>query len=130
VRRVQKPYSLNPVNTEYLYIYINYAGSNTTTDPVVAKARIWTKTVNRQIKNHEYSKDNQPSRAGVGTIFFKRKDIIKKYCNDAGTLIFTVELQVSTEKRSVWFPRLTHCDNIGTQLYHPTKTSDVKLILR
>jgi len=56
--------------------------------------------------------------------------MIKDDCNDAGALTITVELQVGTEKRSVWFPRLTYCDNtLGTQLYRSTETSDVTFIV-
>ncbi|OEU14908.1 hypothetical protein FRACYDRAFT_241465 [Fragilariopsis cylindrus CCMP1102] len=62
--------------------------------------------------------------------FSKREKIIKNDCNDAGTLTITVELEVATEKKSVWFPQLNYCDNIiGTQLYDSTKTSDVLFIV-
>jgi hypothetical protein len=111
-------------DTEYVSIYMHYAGSNTKTDPVLAKATIWTKTAHRQIKKHEYIKEDR----GLGRHnFFKREDIIQKNCNDAGTLMITVELQVAN--RSIWFPRLTHCDNIGTELYRSTETSDVTFIV-
>ena len=111
-------------DTKYVSIFLHYAGSNTKTDSILAKATIWTKTANRQIRKHEYSKENR----GLGRYnFFKREDIIHNKCNDAGTLILIVELQVAN--RSIWFPRLTHCDNIGTELYRSTETSDVTFIV-
>merc|ERR1719491_806688 len=58
--------------------------------------------------------------------FGKRKDIIEKNCNDAGTWTITVELQVATEKRSVWYPQLTSCDY--TQLYESIETSDATVM--
>jgi hypothetical protein len=104
-----------------------YAGENTETDPVLAKAMIRRKSKNKELSKYEYSKGEEQSWGWKN--FSKREDIIKNDCNDAGTLTITVELQVGTEKRSIWFPRLTYCDNIGTQLYRSSEMSDVIFVV-
>jgi hypothetical protein len=115
-------------DAEYVSVFLHFAGENTKTDPVVAKAMIRTKTDNSKLPKYEYSKEEGIMGFGCPD-FSEREDIIKNDCNDAGTLTITVELQVATEKKSVWFPQLTYCDNIGTQLYRSTEMLDVAFIV-
>jgi hypothetical protein len=119
--------SESDTDAEYVAVYLNYAGENTETDPVVAKAMIQTKTTKAQLSKFEFC--NEERHWGLYN-FSKREDVIEIDCNDAGTLTITIELEVGTEKKSVWFPQLNYCDNIiGTQLYGSTKTSDVLFIV-
>ena len=105
---------------DHVSIYLVYAGENAETNP--AKGVVRTKTVNKELPKHEFS-----IRSCGWTDFGKREDIIKNDCNEAGTLTITVELQVATEMRSVWYPQLTSCDY--TQLYNCTETSDITFII-
>jgi speckle-type POZ protein len=112
--------------SEYVSFFLKYAGENTKNNSVLAKPIIRTETINAQHLEKKYSKKN----LWGWSEFSKREDIIKNDCNDAGTLTITVELQVATEKKSVWFPQLNYCDNIiGTQLYGSTKASDILFIV-
>jgi speckle-type POZ protein len=113
-------------DVEYISLDLMYAGENTKTDPVLAKAMFRMKTTNRQLEKDKYYKEN----AWGLCHFAKREDIITNDCNDAGTLTITVVLEVATEKKSVWFPQLNYCDNIiGTQLFSSTDTADVSFIV-
>ena len=113
-------------DVEYISLDLMYAGENTKTDPVLAKAMFRTKTTNRQLEKDKYYKEN----AWELCHFTKRGDILTNDCNDAGTLTITVVLEVATEKKSVWFPQLNYCDNIiGTQLFSSTDTADVSFIV-
>jgi hypothetical protein len=111
-------------DTEHVSMFLVYAGENTKIKSVVAKAIIRTKAINIEIPKFEFSIECKNSSRGFYD-FSERKDVIQHDCNDAGTLTITVELQVATEKRSVWFPQFTYCDNIGTHLFGSTKASDV-----
>ena len=110
-------------DTEYVSLFIVYDGKNTEKDPVVAKAVVRTKTINEITPRTEFSKEN---RDYGFPDFATREDIIKNDCDDVGTLTVTVELQVATEKRSVWYPQLTPCDY--TRLYKSVQTSDVTVM--
>ncbi|OEU18050.1 hypothetical protein FRACYDRAFT_268854, partial [Fragilariopsis cylindrus CCMP1102] len=114
-------------DAEYVSMFLFYSDDNDRTDPVVAMAVIETKTISHTLPKFEFRK----GQAGYGwPDYGKRQDIIDNDCNHAGTLTITVELQVATEKRSVWFPRLTCCDNeILTKLYCSNETSDVTFIV-
>jgi hypothetical protein len=117
-------------DAEYVSVFLCYAGENTGTNPVVAKAMIQTKTINMQISKFEFSIENKNYARGRYD-YCKREDIIENDCNNAGTLTFMAELQVATEMKSVWFPQLLTCCNntIGTQLYRSTETSDITFIV-
>eukprot|EP00751_Fragilariopsis_kerguelensis_P038212 CAMPEP_0170950126 /NCGR_PEP_ID=MMETSP0735-20130129/29735_1 /TAXON_ID=186038 /ORGANISM="Fragilariopsis kerguelensis, Strain L26-C5" /LENGTH=173 /DNA_ID=CAMNT_0011360421 /DNA_START=66 /DNA_END=583 /DNA_ORIENTATION=+ len=91
-------------NDEYVSMYLVYDGDRTKTNPVVTKAVFRTKTSNGEIPKHGYHVE---MRWGGWSNWETRKDMIEKDCDDAGTLTITVELQVATEKRSVWYPQLT-----------------------
>jgi hypothetical protein len=113
-------------DTEYISIYLNCAvGKSTKTNPVLAKAMIRTKTKNIHLSKGVYSKENF---WGVRN-YSSREDIIKNDCNDAGTLTITVELEVATEKKSVWYPQSAYYDRTGSQLFGSTKASDVVFIV-
>jgi len=117
-------HSKSKTDVVHVSIYLVYAGKNTETDPVVAKIAFRTKTINYQQKKWEFSKG---VKSGYGLAdFAKREDIIKKDCNEAGTLTVTVELQVATEKKSIWYPQMTSCDY--TRLYKSVETSDVTVM--
>ena len=75
---------------------MSYAGENTKTDPVVAKAMIHTKTTSELLDKDEY--DNEDEEYCDLINFSKREDIIKNDCDDAGALTITIELQVATNK--------------------------------
>ncbi|OEU14911.1 hypothetical protein FRACYDRAFT_188278 [Fragilariopsis cylindrus CCMP1102] len=55
----------------------------------------------------------------------KREDVIKNDCNDAGTLTITIELQVATEKKPIWYPQPTYYDRTVSQLFGSIENSDV-----
>mmetsp|Transcript_53107 Transcript_53107/g.57637 ORF Transcript_53107/g.57637 Transcript_53107/m.57637 type:complete len:458 (-) Transcript_53107:317-1690(-) len=114
-------------DSEYVSIDLAFVGEKAETDRVVEKAVVRTKTINWNTPKHEYSNGKNFCRK---LNFVKREDAIEKECNDAGTLTITVELQVATEKKLVWFPQLKYRDNIiGTQLYRSMETSDVSFIV-
>mmetsp|Transcript_47240 Transcript_47240/g.54528 ORF Transcript_47240/g.54528 Transcript_47240/m.54528 type:complete len:453 (+) Transcript_47240:103-1461(+) len=110
---------------KYVCIGLVYAGDHDDTDPVTAKAVLRTKTESRDIPRHDFTKQNYDR---TFPNFAKRKDILKKDCDKHGTLLITVELQVATREPPVWFPQLTH-NNIATDLYDCTETSDVTFII-
>jgi len=116
-------------DVEYISIFLHYAGDNADTDPVVAKKYIRTKTITQKKwgKRHEYSKEKK----SLGhPNFSTREQIIQNDCNEAGTLSITVELQVATEKRAVWFPPLSYSGNsMGTQLFGSIDTADILFIV-
>jgi len=116
---------------EHVSISLVYADENSNTDPVVvAKTWIRTKTSNHEIPRHAFTKENSTS---VYRNYSTRKDIIENDCNEAGTLTITLEIQVTTEKRSAWYPQLTSSsdtnNDIGTQLYNRTEYSDITFMI-
>ena len=111
-------------DTEHVSIYLHYMGTNPV---IIAKARIRTKT-----KKRGGNKEHDEYRKGHGRghhNFAKRDDIIKNDCNKDGTLTITVELQVGTEKRSVWFPNSTPNDDVLCTIFNSADTSDVTFIV-
>jgi len=128
------PRGMQYFDNEAVCIDLVYAGENVSTDPVVTQACIRTQTDSEEIPRHEISKyafskelnSNAFSCHNIAT----REDLIENDCNEAGTLTITVELQVATEQKSVWYPQLTHSsDDIGTLLYNSPETSDITFII-
>ena len=85
-------------DAEYVSIYLVYAGKNTATDPVVAKAVFQTKTVNYKAGKTKFWKNQY--YCGYSN-FAKREDIVQKELNQDGTLTIEIEIEVAKEKRSV-----------------------------
>mmetsp|Transcript_28506 Transcript_28506/g.31953 ORF Transcript_28506/g.31953 Transcript_28506/m.31953 type:complete len:466 (-) Transcript_28506:56-1453(-) len=112
---------------KYVCIGLVYAGTNDKSNPVTAKAILRTKTECREIPRQHFTKTNY-SRFFPN--FVKRKDIINKDCDKDGTLIITVELQVATETKAVWYPPVTFSDhNIVKDLYNCTETADCTFLI-
>ncbi|OEU18029.1 hypothetical protein FRACYDRAFT_238463 [Fragilariopsis cylindrus CCMP1102] len=107
-------------DTEHVSIYLHCMG----TDPVLAKARIRTKTKKLGKNSHEYARYVHGHQN-----FAERDDIIGNDCNKDGTLTITVELRVATEKRSVWFPNSTSNDDVLYTIFNSADTSDVTFII-
>jgi len=108
---------------EMTSIYLLNAAENTETDPGLTNIFIRTKTVSKD-KEFEYFNSN---KCFGWKDFNKRENIIENDCNEVGTLTITVELEIGTEKRSVWFPQLTYCDY--RQLYNSATYSDILFII-
>ena len=89
---------------------------------------IQTKTTSYQLTKYEFCNEKN-HRSGGWLDWSTRKNIITNDCNDAGTLTITIELQVATEKKSVWYPQPTYYDRTGSQLFGSTKASDIVFIV-
>jgi len=116
-------------DTGYVYIYMFFKGVDNESDPPDVKAMIRTKTISREL-------EKSTNKRLVGCHKFStRNDIIENDCNDDGTLTITVEIEIATEKKPVWFPRLLkhggdNNNSISAQLYRSIeKTSDVTVVV-
>ena len=116
---------------EYVSIYLCYGGENNPSNPVIAKAKIKTKTTNRKFPVQKFSKKNTATteHSWGWSDFATRDKIIKNDCDDAGMLKITVAIEVAVEKRNTWYPRLIPSDIIRTKLYNSTESSDVTFLV-
>lgn len=100
--------------TEHITVYLIYAGNNTKKNPVVAKAVIRTKTIDRHIPKYTFSRENKilgwPN-------FATRNKIINNACDEVGTLTIEVDLEVATGTKQVWYPQSARNEDIVSDMY-------------
>ena len=81
-------------DTEYVSMYLLYAGENTETNPVNVRFQIWTKTSNGAHYNHAFA--TGPNHLWGTRSFKKRQDMILDDLDWKGTL--TVEVDITIGK--------------------------------
>ena len=115
----------------YISVYLYYDGNNTETDPVVAKAWIWTKTRNFELEKYEFSNGNKNgwNKNDIGWLNFrKQKDLIEKDCNEAGTL--TITMYCGMDQASVLFLGVRVFSRTFFNARHRAKRRNGALLLR
>ena len=117
---------ISKTDAEYVSIFLQYNGDTTTTNPVPVKAEILSKT-----------KTVPLTEGGVGTPYpllgvqnFKtREDVIREDLDEDGTFTIKIQIVVGTEKRKIWYPKLTPSDPYRTKLYGSVSNSDVTFVV-
>eukprot|EP00546_Thalassionema_frauenfeldii_P012149 CAMPEP_0178918702 /NCGR_PEP_ID=MMETSP0786-20121207/13970_1 /TAXON_ID=186022 /ORGANISM="Thalassionema frauenfeldii, Strain CCMP 1798" /LENGTH=367 /DNA_ID=CAMNT_0020592435 /DNA_START=104 /DNA_END=1207 /DNA_ORIENTATION=+ len=94
-------------------------------ESITTKFTIRTKTTSNSTKSDFTNKEWE---IGCGWSNFSERDrLIRDDCDEDGTLVIDVDIEVATAKNPVWYPKTKGNNDIGSALYESPDFSDVTI---
>ena len=116
---------ISKADVEHVSLDLQFMGENTESNPVFAKTQFISKTISSSLEVHDF-KNNEDWGY---TNFCKRSEVIEEELDKDGTFTVKVDITIGTEKKKVWYPKLTTPDPYRTRQYESTSYSDVTFVV-